>query len=36
MKAKTIVCMEKYLVKNAIFENQFLKMKTNLLVYWFV
>lgn len=32
MKAKTIVCIEKYLVKNAIFENQFLKMKTNLLV----
>ena len=32
MIAKPTVCLEKYLVKIAIFDNQFLKMKTNLLV----
>lgn len=32
MIAKTTACLEKHVVKNAIFENQFLKMKTNLLV----
>ena len=32
MIAKPTVCLEKYLVKIAILDNQFLKMKTNLLV----
>jgi predicted phosphohydrolase len=32
MIAKTTVCLEKYMVNNAIFENWFSKMKPNLLV----